>query len=485
MGTVADQIRAQLGDTAAQTSQNTETFTAASLEAVREYTIAQDLSLNQKDDEAIAHYQKATGYDDKFGRAYAGWAASALALGRRSEAEQRWKQALSLSDRMTEREKLRTSGGYYLGIARDYNQAITTYKTLVDKYPADFAGHNNLALAYFYVLDFPKALEEGRRAIEIYPRSSKFRGNYALYAMYAGDFAKAAATASELVKDDPKFDTAYLPLAMNALASGRPDEARGIYQKADAIGPAGKSLAALGLADLAMSQGRYDDAIGILDAQIPRETAAGSTVGAAAMLVAAAESQAALGRRDLAHANAAKALDLGRDDAIVVPVARVFQAIGRTAEVQKIITELGSRLQPQSRAYGKVITAEAALARGEFVQAIDALTEAKKFADLWLVSYVRGVAYLQSGKNAAAALQEFEACATTRRGEATAVFLDDLPTYRYLAPLPYWLGRSQEDLSQTKAAATSYQTFLKARASGKDDALVADARRRADALASR
>src|SRR5262249_569668 len=199
INTVADQIRTQLGDTAPLQSPTAETFTPGSLEAVREYTIAQDLSLNQKDEDAIVHYQNAIKHDENFGRAYAGWGASALAIGRRDEARQRWDKALSLSDRMTEREKLRTSGGYYLGIVGDYTQALTTYKTLVDKYPADFAGHNNLALAYFYVLDFPKALEEGKRAIDIFPRSLKFRGNYALYAMYAGDFPKAAATASELL----------------------------------------------------------------------------------------------------------------------------------------------------------------------------------------------------------------------------------------------------------------------------------------------
>ena len=58
-----------------------------------------------------------------------------------------WKRALSLMDRMSDRERYRTLGGYYLGIARNYEQAIENYSDLVKAYPADRAGHSNLALA--------------------------------------------------------------------------------------------------------------------------------------------------------------------------------------------------------------------------------------------------------------------------------------------------------------------------------------------------
>ena len=74
---------------------------------------------------------------------------------------------------MTEREKLRTVGGYYLGIVRNYDKAIETYQELVAKYPADSAGYNNLAVAQFSVLNFAKALEYGRKAIESIRRRNK------------------------------------------------------------------------------------------------------------------------------------------------------------------------------------------------------------------------------------------------------------------------------------------------------------------------
>ena len=91
-----------------------------------------------------------------------------------------WDEAFRRSDRMTDREKLRTFGGYYLGIARNYDKAIETYEELIAKFPSDSAGFNNLAIAHFNLLHFGKALEYGRNAIEIYPKTYKYRSNYAL-----------------------------------------------------------------------------------------------------------------------------------------------------------------------------------------------------------------------------------------------------------------------------------------------------------------
>ena len=87
-----------------------------------------------------------------------------------------------------------------------------------------------------------------------------------------------------------------------------------------------------------------------------------------------------------------------------------------------------------------------------------------------------GVAYVEAGLYAQAP-SEFEIC-QTRRGEATAIFLDDLPTFRYLAPLPYWLGRAKEGLGMKPAAAEHYRAFLALRPEGLRDPLAADARKR-------
>ncbi len=113
---------------------------------------------------------------------------------------------------------------------------------------------------------------------------------------------------------------------------------------------------------------------------------------------------------------------------------------------------------------------------GRWADAIDALRAAVKFADVWLARYDMGVAYVSAGHEVEA-LPELDAC-SKRRGEATALFLDDTPTFRALAALPSWLGRAQEGAGQQTAAIASYGAFLKRREAAPADPLVADARKR-------
>ncbi len=95
---------------------------------------------------------------------------------------------------MTERERFRTQGLYFMVVSQNYRKAIENFEALVENYPADGAGHNNLAVSYFSILDFERAMEEGHRVLEIYPNSVFYRLNAALYSMYAGDFDGCRAT---------------------------------------------------------------------------------------------------------------------------------------------------------------------------------------------------------------------------------------------------------------------------------------------------
>jgi len=108
---------------------------------------------------------------------------------------------------------------------------------------------------------------------------------------------------------------------------------------------------------------------------------------------------------------------------------------------------------------------------------VTAFIEAQKIVDLWLARLDLGRAYEEAGHHAEA-FAELER-GRKRRGEATALFLDDIPTYRQLATLPYWLARAQEGLGQTQAAAANYKAFLALRPDGSRDPLAADGHRRA------
>lgn len=147
---LASSLRTALGDTTDESARaaDRETFTSSSLEAASLYSQAQALMAGGKWEDTIPLYERATTIDPQFGRAYSAWAAALFYLGRTDESEALYKKAFAASDRMTKREKYRVMRNYYLTVTQAYDQAIENYKNLVDEYPADQAGHANLAIAY-------------------------------------------------------------------------------------------------------------------------------------------------------------------------------------------------------------------------------------------------------------------------------------------------------------------------------------------------
>jgi tetratricopeptide (TPR) repeat protein len=452
IGTLSGDLREELGDTSIDRDKlvASETFTAKSLEAAKSYARAQSLQYKGKYAEAIEFYAQAVEYDPNFGRAYSGWALSVQSLGRTEEATELFDKALAHLDTMTERERLRTLGLYYSRVSRNRQKAIESYSALVEKYPADDAAHNGLAIQYFYTLDFDRALEQGGKLLEIYPSSVMGRSNYALYAMYASDFKTAETEAKRVQELDAGYFKAWLPVAMRAISSGDVDKSRSAYREMSNLGGRAAMTAALGLADVALFAGEYDEARSILEGGLEQARQAGSQHYLATMYMGLASAELAMGRKDSSMEAIEAALDAGG-------------GLSR-----------GNNLQPQSRAYGLLIEGLIALEEQQNIEAIDSITAGLALADLWLLRFYRGRAYLAAG-HAAEALDEFMAC-MDRQGEATALFLDDLPTYRNMATLPYWLGRAQEDLGMRHAAQQSYAAFVARRPD--DDPTAIDARTR-------
>ena len=478
IGSIAEDLRDELGDTASgeEMTGAKETLTATSLDAIREYSIAQDLGLAGKDEEAIQHYKSAIGHDQAFGRAYSGWAVTAFRMGRRDEAVAAYEKALSLVDRMTPREKYRTFGTYYVSIDRNYDQAIKTYQDLLKDYPADSTGHNGLANAYFNTLKFAGALDEVRKALAIYPKSVLYRNNVALFAMYAGDFDTAAKEARTVIEQEPGYHKAYLALAMSALAANDTAAARDAYGRMQGVSARGASLAKLGLADLAIYEGQYQTAERELQDGLAEDQKTKNVAGVASKSIALAEVHHVLGRTRQAVDRVAAALAVSRDDQVLVAAGELLIQAGRLADARSIAKELSGKFQPQSRAYAGILEGQIALKEGRIPAAVTAFQGARELADLWLANYMLGVAYVQTNHHAAA-LEELEKSGK-RRGEATAVFLDDMPTFRRLATLPYYLGRAQEGLRMKAAAVENYNAYLKLRANAPADLLAADARKR-------
>jgi tetratricopeptide (TPR) repeat protein len=476
IGELVGDLREELGDDDLDREKMvaSETFTAASLEAAKSYITAQDLADRGQQVEAIEYFKRAVELDPNFGRAYVAWTLSAFYLGRTEEAEELWEKGFAHLDTMTERERLRTLGLYYTTVTRNYAKAIETNQQLVEKYPADDSAHNNLAVLYFLTLDFEAALHEGRKVLQVYPNVAIYRGNHALYAMYAGDFDTAVSEMQLLLESDAGYFKGWLPIAMNALANMDIEVARAAYRNMADAGADGVDTADLGLADTEIFAGNFVEARGLLAETVEQDVADGSQYIAAAKYMAVAESYLAEENLNAAAAAADRALAVSRNEPWVVAAALVYLGAGRSDGAAVIADELANQLQPQGRAYGMMIEGLIASQNGRHVEAIETMTEAIALADLWLLRFSLGKAYLAAGYHAEA-LDEFMIC-KDRHGEVTSLFLDDLPTYRHMVPLNYWLGVAQYGLGMRSAAAENFQTFLALRPNG--GALTDDAKQR-------
>jgi serine/threonine protein kinase/tetratricopeptide (TPR) repeat protein len=474
-------LRSNLGDISADSVEalTKETFTTTSLEAMKAYALAQELDDQGKEEEALKEYLRAIDHDPNFGRAYSGAANILLNSGRYAEGEAYFEEALKRVDQMTEREKHRDLGLWAL-YKRDYKKAIDEYSALLKQYPGDYVIHANLAIAYFYARNMPKAVEEGRLDVKYNPQGVHAHNNLSWYALGAGDLETAEKESRKALELEPGFEKAYITLALTQLAKGELEQAPVTYRQLKDLGSYGVTLAAAGLADLAVYEGRLAEAVEILEEGIPFDLENKQGYDAAEKCIMLAHAYLLQEKKELASKAADRAVGIRDDAEIVFSTALVYLNSGQDDKARSLQAELFKKPQPEPRVYAKLIGGEMSRARGDIGNAVNLFHEAKDSIDTWIGHFYLGLAYLDA-EDYSAAYSEFETC-IKRGGEAVSVFLNDIPSYRYLAPVYYYIGRAQEGLG-SGAASESYDKFLKIKE--KDDGsdpMVKDARRRLGSL---
>jgi tetratricopeptide (TPR) repeat protein len=192
-----------------------------------------------------------------------------------------------------------------------------------------------------------------------------------------------------------------------------------------------------------------------------------------------AEARALQGSSREAASLARQAIALSPEAGINFLAGRVLSDCGQHTLALEIVGKLLQRFDPESLAYARVLEGEVAMDRGDPRKAIERFKTAQPFADSWLGRFGLGLAYLEAGAFAEAD-SEFDLC-LKRRGEAAAVLLDDMPTYRFEAPVHYYQGRVDEALG-SPTAAEAYTAFLALKRGGDEKGLVTDATRRIAAM---
>lgn len=178
-----------------------ERATTTSIEALRKYSRAVDAFDARDLDQATALLDEAIALDSSFAMA---WRKLAVIPGdRRKEAATR---AYELRDRLTERERYHTVGLYHKYVTEDSDEAITTFRALIEAYPDDATGLNNLAVSYLDQGQLDLAVEMFGRAIQVDPYTAHYYPNLIdnLYIIGNGDSARVVlGTFAERFPDHP------------------------------------------------------------------------------------------------------------------------------------------------------------------------------------------------------------------------------------------------------------------------------------------
>ncbi len=375
---------------------------------------------------------------------------------------------------MTERERYFIRGMYYMR-TENWQKCVEEFSELLKQYPGAYMGHSNLAVCFADLHDVPRALEEARRAVQIAPKDLIVRINFSLDACYAGDFQTCEREAREVRKLNPSLDRGYIVLAYAQLGQGQLPQATETYQELQNLGAGGASLAASGLANLALYEGRYRQARQILEKGAAADVAAKQPDQAADNLAMLAYAEILRGEKQPALVAAEKALANSRSAELRFLAARVFLEAGETQRALALAAGLRSELGAEAQAEAKLIEGEVALKEDDARTAIQLFIEAKNLADIWIVHLDLGRAYLDAGLFVEAD-SEFQRC-LERRGEAMELFTDYMPTYSYLPPVYYYQGRVREGL-KSAGFADFYRTYLSIRGKAGEDPLLPEVRHR-------
>jgi tetratricopeptide (TPR) repeat protein len=472
---LAAPIRKALGDTTPESVQLNAAggaFQVASLEAAHQYGIAMEQQFAGKMQDALQSFSKAAELDPNFARAYAGMSAVSQNLGNQQDGEKYIKLAIEHVDRMTERERYRIRGLYYLD-TEDFEKCIEEYGELLKQYPADNIGHNNISICYIALNNIPKAAEELQRGLDILPNNQFARANLAMYRAYDADFPAAEREARKVLEANPSYAQAYVALASAQFGQGQLADAVKTYGQLEKVSSLGQSLAAQGLADIADYEGRFADAAQLLQQAAARDLQDGRLDSGAADLAALGYIQLLQKQKAAALVALEKALAKSKASSTRFLAARTYILADETDKARALATELGSESGAEAQADAKLIQGEIALYEKDPRKAIELFNDANKLLATWIGWFDLGRAYLEAGLYVEAD-SELDHC-TKRRGETLNLFL--VPAYGYLPDVYYYQGLVREGL-KSPGAADSYRTYLSIRGKAGEDPRLPEVRHR-------
>jgi serine/threonine protein kinase/tetratricopeptide (TPR) repeat protein len=456
LGAAAVKLREKLGESLQSTRKfdaPIEQGTTSSLEAFKAFSLGVEQQLKGRYLEAIPFLKRATDIDPNFALAYGRMASMHYNNRQYDLAAEASQKAFDLRDRVSERERLYISAGYYDNVTGELDKYLETLELWKPTYPRDASPQNNLAVKYNELGQFEKAIEPAREAIRLNPSSAS--GYSLLAAAYVGlnrfDEARKVIVQAQAQKLDttPMRRTIYRIAFVQGDATAMQQQIEWLNTKADAYLAQGwQSETAAFSGQLRKAKELSNHAFEIAEGRDLKDVAAQIAVGGAG--------------RDALFADCAqvkeqiaKALGMSQRPLTMANAAHALAACGDFSQTQTIVADLARR-HPKDTVLNKIMLplaqARVEMQRGNPAQAIQLLETTRPYEGyaLFQIAYLRGQAYLNQ-QNGAGAAAEFQKILDRRGSQPTS------PMYP-LAQLG--LARAAALSGDTSKARKAYQDFF-------------------------
>ena len=422
LDSAAVSLRSKLGESLSSVEKYAtpvEEATTPSLEALKAYSLGVKTARVKGVTASLPFYKRAVELDPNLAMAYAAMSGVYWALNEMGRGVENARKAYSLREKVSERERLTIEGNYYLNATGELEKAAQIYELWQQTYPRDDGAYASLAILYFYLGNYEKALGEQREALRLQPNDVGWYVVLGVAYMFLDRLDEAEAVYKEAEEHKLegegllgnryilaflKGNTAQMAQLASA-AMGKPGTEDGMLAtQADTEGWYGKLKNAHELTGRAIDSAQHNDA---------KETAA-------AYQALAALREVESGNREKARADAYAAVKLAPNRDVRAIAALALARAGDTAEAEKLAAELDKTfpLGTLVQSYWlPTIRAGVALQHQDPGRAIE-LLKAANTLELGMPAnlpvflcpvYLRGEAYLMlhDGNRAAAEFQKF------------------------------------------------------------------------------
>jgi tetratricopeptide (TPR) repeat protein len=456
LSTVASDVRTRLGESLASVQKfdvRSET-TTSSLEALKEYSIANRTLYSHGSLDAIPLYKHAIELDPNFAAAYLALGKMYTNLGETALAEENLTKAYSLRDVVSEREKYDINAEYFSAVMGDLEKTVQNFQAWLQVYPRDSVALHNLSNIYMLLGQYERAIAGYREGMT--PDFAYGYTNLANAYIARNDLKNA-----QLALDGLKQNHLDPNLGWNVsyeIAFLRNDESETTRLIAQALGrPDVESDALLLQANSEAYHGRVERARELLGRMVDSQTRNGLRENAAWNQAIGACQGAEFGDSEFAEHSATSALTLHPGRYVVVRAALALARTGNIVRAQSLVSEAEKNFPADTllnKYWLPTVKASIKITERNPAEAL-ALLEPTLGYELSILgplypAYIRGQAYMLEN-NAKAAVSEFQKIVD----HPGVVLNDPIGALVHLQ-----LGRAYSAIGDKKKAKAAFQVFL-------------------------